>query len=132
MIESETFRSLLCDRAHWEFELFLMLLFDGIVGCILYPFALKHWKHHVMHDRHDSEKEWAAADGMRLCRVQWDELAKDITPGGMRTPRGGEVAEPLPPVKHSDGWCDICQAPHDAYTNPMLGICDYCGCDHWR
>ena len=50
----ETFLTLLQDRAHWEFELFLMLLFDGVVGCVLFPFVRKHWRHHITRDKRDS------------------------------------------------------------------------------
>ena len=31
----ETFGALLRDRAHWEFELFLMLIFDGLLAGLL-------------------------------------------------------------------------------------------------
>ena len=31
MIEHETFRTLLFDVAHWEFEIFVTLVFDGLV-----------------------------------------------------------------------------------------------------
>jgi len=48
----ETFWTLLHDKAHWEFEGFLMLLFDVIIGAILWPFFKKHWQHHL-----DSDKE---------------------------------------------------------------------------
>ncbi len=57
MIETETFRSLLHDRAHWEFELFVgfveMLVFDGLVGLMIWPFVKKHWQHHVNRDHRD-------------------------------------------------------------------------------
>jgi hypothetical protein len=33
----ETFLDLLSDPAHWLFELFLMALFDGVIGIILWP-----------------------------------------------------------------------------------------------
>ena len=55
MIEAETFRSLLHDRAHWEFELFVglveMIVFDVLIGALAWPFVKKHWKHHVDSDR---------------------------------------------------------------------------------
>lgn len=47
----ETFWTLLRDSAHWEFELFLMLLFDGVIFGICWPFLRKHWKHHIDRDR---------------------------------------------------------------------------------
>ena len=36
-MEQETFWTLLRDVAHWEFELFLMLLFDVVIGLCLWP-----------------------------------------------------------------------------------------------
>ena len=51
----ETFWSLLHDRAHWEFELFLMLLFDGIIGAVLWPFLKKHYDHHIARDRQEGK-----------------------------------------------------------------------------
>lgn len=47
----ETFWSLLHDPAHWEFEIFLMLLFDVLIGALLWPFVKKHWDHHVARDK---------------------------------------------------------------------------------
>ena len=49
----ETFWSLLHDAAHWEFEVFLMILFDGLVGALLWPFLKKHYAHHVARDKKD-------------------------------------------------------------------------------
>jgi hypothetical protein len=47
---SETFWTLLRDQAHWEFEIFLMLLFDGIIAGVCWPFLRKHWGHHIARD----------------------------------------------------------------------------------
>ena len=60
LVETETFTSLLRDRAHWEFELFLMLLFDGLIFGLLFPFVRVHWRHHLARDRQD--KDAAALD----------------------------------------------------------------------
>ena len=46
-MEHETFWTLLHNAAHWEFEIFLMVLFDGLIGTILWPFikrAITHYK----------------------------------------------------------------------------------------
>jgi hypothetical protein len=55
LVEQDTFMSLLRDKAHWEFELFLMVIFDMILGGLLlpwlWPFVRKHWKHHVARDK---------------------------------------------------------------------------------
>ncbi len=47
----ETFWSLLHDKAHWEFEIFLMVIFDLVLGALVWPFIKKHWNHHVAHDK---------------------------------------------------------------------------------
>jgi hypothetical protein len=49
----ETFWTLLRDRAHWEFELFLMLLFDVAIGAVAWPFVKRHWDHHVARDKEE-------------------------------------------------------------------------------
>ena len=50
-MEHETFWSLLHDAAHWEFELFLMFVFDVVLGLLIWPFVSKHWRHHVDRDK---------------------------------------------------------------------------------
>lgn len=57
ILDTETFWTLLHDKAHWEFEIFLMVLFDGVIGALLWPTVRKHWKHHI--DR-DKEEGWFA------------------------------------------------------------------------
>ncbi|MFZ2523036.1 MAG: hypothetical protein WAW92_01480 [Minisyncoccia bacterium] len=42
----ESFFDLLKDPAHWEFELFLIFLFDVVVGLIIWPFVRKALVHH--------------------------------------------------------------------------------------
>ena len=54
-MEHETFLSLLRDPSHWEFEIFLMILFDGILGGLVWGLLLGPWvkkklKHHVSDD----------------------------------------------------------------------------------
>jgi hypothetical protein len=49
----ETFWSLLRDRAHWEFELFVNLVFDGLVCGVVFPFAKKHIVHHLQRDERE-------------------------------------------------------------------------------
>lgn len=49
-MEHETFRTLLFDAAHWEFELFLMFLFDVLLGLIIWPFLKKFMVHHQNDD----------------------------------------------------------------------------------
>ena len=54
---TETFWSLLHDRAHWEFELFVglieMLVFDGLIGLLLWPTIKRHWQHHIDRDKRE-------------------------------------------------------------------------------
>lgn len=53
--QPDTFWTLLHDRAHWEFELFLMLVFDIILGGITWPFLKKHFEHHLARDKREAE-----------------------------------------------------------------------------
>lgn len=36
-MEHETFWTLLHDPAHWQFEIFIIVIFDVIIGLILWP-----------------------------------------------------------------------------------------------
>lgn len=49
----ETFWTLLHDKAHWEFEMFLMLLFDGLIFGLAWPFICKHVGHHIDRDKRE-------------------------------------------------------------------------------
>jgi hypothetical protein len=49
--QPETFWTLLHSLGHWEFELFLMVLFDGIIGALAWPFIKRHWEHHLKRDK---------------------------------------------------------------------------------
>lgn len=42
MILAETFTTLLRDPAHWQFELFLMLIFDVVIGALIWPAIKRH------------------------------------------------------------------------------------------
>jgi hypothetical protein len=55
----ETFFDLLKDPAHWEFEIFLMVIFDVIIGFFIWPFVQKALIHHKSdHERlEDLERE---------------------------------------------------------------------------
>jgi hypothetical protein len=55
----ESFFTLLKDPAHWEFEIFLMIVFDVIIGFFIWPFIRKALVHHKSdHERlEDLEKE---------------------------------------------------------------------------
>lgn len=49
-MESETFSTLLKDPAHWQFELFLIFLFDVLIGALLWPRLKKFISHHQEDD----------------------------------------------------------------------------------
>ncbi len=46
---AESFWVLLKDPAHWEFELFLMVVFDGLIGAIAWPLIKRHIHRDVRH-----------------------------------------------------------------------------------
>ncbi len=48
-MEHESFWTLFKSASHWEFELFLMLLFDVVIGAVLWPFIRRHLKQHKEH-----------------------------------------------------------------------------------
>lgn len=50
---TESLWDLMRSASHWEFELLLMVVFDGIVLGICWPFLRKHWLHHLARDRQD-------------------------------------------------------------------------------
>lgn len=83
----ETFTTLLRDPAHWEFEIFLMLLFDGLIFGLLFPFALKHWRHHIMHDKRD-DREFDQFFGHGLPKVHYEFKMGVVPPSSIRDWRG--------------------------------------------
>jgi len=50
-MEHETFFSLLRSAPHWEFELFLLVIVDGLIGLILWPSFRKRILHHQSDDQ---------------------------------------------------------------------------------
>lgn len=55
----ETFWTLLRDPAHWEFEIFLIIIFDGLLGLIIWPRIKKFLEHYKSDDQkfHDLEEK---------------------------------------------------------------------------
>ena len=51
-MERETFWTLLRDLPHWEFELFLIFIFDVLIGLLIWP-TLKQW---FQHHKEDDDK----------------------------------------------------------------------------
>jgi len=66
-MEHETFWTLLKDPAHWQFELFLIFLFDVLIGALIWPYLVKWFKHH----KGDDEK----LDGLeeRVRKLEGDQ-----------------------------------------------------------
>jgi hypothetical protein len=54
-MQPETFWTLFHDAAHWEFEIFLMILFDGLIFGLAWNFIKKHWKHHLERDQRENK-----------------------------------------------------------------------------
>jgi len=49
-MEPDTFWTLLHNAAHWEFELLLLVIFDGVIGIFLLPLFRKKILHHRSDD----------------------------------------------------------------------------------
>lgn len=45
-MEHETFWTLFFDASHWEFELFLMFIFDVVLGLLVWPWVRQAFIHH--------------------------------------------------------------------------------------
>jgi hypothetical protein len=59
---AETFLELLKSPGHWLFELFLMALFDGVIGALVWGrFLKKHWQEHK--EAHHPKKPWPICPG---------------------------------------------------------------------
>ncbi len=65
-MQMETFLELVRDPAHWEFEILLIIIFDVIVGLIIWPFIQKALVHHKSdHERlEDLEREVEKLKGL--------------------------------------------------------------------
>lgn len=56
-MEQETFWTLLTNLPHWEFEIFLIVIFDILIGLVIWPRIMKFFKHHDEDDRKIEELE---------------------------------------------------------------------------
>ncbi|MSR87609.1 MAG: hypothetical protein EXS69_00355 [Candidatus Zambryskibacteria bacterium] len=57
MEHEETFLALLTDKAHWQFEIFLIIIFDVLIGLLLWPTIKKFILHHKSDDERIEELE---------------------------------------------------------------------------
>lgn len=56
MIANESFQELFMSPGHWEFEIFLMILFDFIFGFLIWQKLIKpHIHRDIKHAEHDHE-----------------------------------------------------------------------------
>ena len=56
-MEHETFLTLVKDKAHWEFEIFLIFIFDVLIGLLIWPLISKFIIHHKSDDERIEELE---------------------------------------------------------------------------
>ncbi|MBX4189491.1 hypothetical protein KW785_02760 [Candidatus Parcubacteria bacterium] len=56
-MEQETFWTLLKDLPHWEFELFLIFIFDVLIGIVIWPRIKRMNTHHREDDSKLAELE---------------------------------------------------------------------------
>ena len=55
-VEPETFWTLVRSAAHWELEVFIVLLVDGLIGALIWPYVRRHWLHHLARDRREGQE----------------------------------------------------------------------------
>jgi len=60
----ETFWTLLCDPAHWELEIFLMVVFDVLVGALAWPRIRRWLRHHRAEEVHHETVDHAIFDDL--------------------------------------------------------------------
>jgi hypothetical protein len=54
-VEHETLWGLLTDPKHWALELVIMVVFDGLVGMMMWPIAKRWWGKHHSHAKCDPQ-----------------------------------------------------------------------------
>jgi hypothetical protein len=70
----ETFISLLCNPAHIELELFIIIVVDVLIGMILWPLIKKAFKHHKKDDDHIRILQ----DQVKILQGKVDELSRKV------------------------------------------------------
>lgn len=108
MIEHETFRTLLFDVAHWEFEIFVTLVFDGLVLGLLWPFIRRHWNHHLNRDSRDQIAAQLRTEECQWChglKTTHSDIAWQVH---LTFTKNGTPFVPSP--FHAPGClCDVCE-----------------------
>jgi len=91
-ILAESFWALLRDPAHWYFELFLMLLFDVLIGALVWP-AIRRHIHRDVGKAEKHEHSLIAELAHRLAVLEGDEEAilKEVHDGKMSINRAREL-----------------------------------------
>src|SRR3989344_750144 len=69
----ETFWTLLGDLAHWEFELFLIFLFDVLIGLLIWPYIKKWYNNGREYKMKTKEPIITAEDLKRLVQKLKDQ-----------------------------------------------------------
>lgn len=105
---TETFWTLLHDVAHWEFEIFLMLLFDGLIVGMFAPYVRKHLRHHIERDQRESVQAWS------------------MNPIAAKAGHRAEHPRGLAPQTISLGDCAQCEGERVLLDNSVV-ICKECG-----
>jgi hypothetical protein len=114
----ESFGTLFYSAAHWEFELFLMLLFDVVLAGLIWPFVRKHWKHHLDRDR---EEKYSMILSTPVVRPDpWDDLVVEQSQNwsgfapGHTSSTSGVPSESWPAQQTvlDEKYCEDCDNPH--------------------
>ena len=70
-MEQESFWTLCQSLSHWEFEIFLMVLFDGLIGGLVWGLLLGPWvKGKLRHHKSDDDKIARLEQQVRRLRRQ--------------------------------------------------------------
>lgn len=93
-MEKETFWTLIKDTANWEFELFLIFIFDILIGLLIWP-AIRHLiKDHKLIHKHMPYKSKAQA-------AYFHTHAKQLSKQGVNLSEWDKATKGLKLPKHS-------------------------------
>lgn len=119
----ETFGTLLRDPAHWYFELFLILIFDVIIGAVAWPFIKRHI-HKDVDTAEQHEHEQIGALKQRIAVLEGDEQAilLEVTEG-RKSPNWARERLGLVPIPSRPPWMAEAeyQAGRDEFDRQYMG-----------